>query len=76
MAPAARLWTYTSDHIAAFVKDIERQGRGDDVAWWFLANSDAVSRRTQAVVQIMGRPARSSLSASRLKVDTMARHQA
>jgi uncharacterized protein (DUF1501 family) len=28
----ARLWTYTSDHIAAFIKDIERQGRGDDVA--------------------------------------------
>jgi uncharacterized protein (DUF1501 family) len=28
----ARLWTYTSDHIAAFVKDIERLGRGDDVA--------------------------------------------
>ena len=28
----ARLWTYTSDHIAAFVKDIERAGRGDDVA--------------------------------------------
>jgi uncharacterized protein (DUF1501 family) len=28
----ARLWTYTSDHIAAFVTDIERLGRGDDVA--------------------------------------------
>jgi uncharacterized protein (DUF1501 family) len=28
----ARLWTYTSDHIAAFVKDIARAGRGDDVA--------------------------------------------
>jgi len=28
----ARLWTYTSDHIAALVKDIERAGRGDDVA--------------------------------------------
>jgi uncharacterized protein (DUF1501 family) len=28
----ARLWTYTSDHIAAFVRDIERLGRGDDVA--------------------------------------------
>ena len=28
----ARLWTYTSDHIAAFVKDIDRLGRGDDVA--------------------------------------------
>lgn len=27
----ARLWSYTSDHIAAFVRDIERQGRGDDV---------------------------------------------
>ncbi len=27
----ARLWSYTSDHIAAFVRDIERLGRGDDV---------------------------------------------
>jgi uncharacterized protein (DUF1501 family) len=27
----ARLWTYTSDHIAAFVKDIARLGRGNDV---------------------------------------------
>jgi uncharacterized protein (DUF1501 family) len=27
----ARLWSYTSDHIAAFVKDMERLGRGDDV---------------------------------------------
>jgi uncharacterized protein (DUF1501 family) len=27
----ARLWTYTSDHIAAFVKDIARLGRGKDV---------------------------------------------
>jgi uncharacterized protein (DUF1501 family) len=25
------LWTYTSDHIAAFVKDIARLGRGNDV---------------------------------------------
>jgi uncharacterized protein (DUF1501 family) len=28
----ARLLTYTSDHIAAFVRDVERLGRGDDVA--------------------------------------------
>jgi hypothetical protein len=28
----ARLWTYTSDHVSAFVKDMERIGRGDDVA--------------------------------------------
>ena len=27
----ARLWTYTSDHIAAFIKDVARLGRGDDV---------------------------------------------
>lgn len=27
----ARLWAYTSDHIAAFVRDMERLGRGDDV---------------------------------------------
>jgi uncharacterized protein (DUF1501 family) len=27
----ARLWTYTSDHIAAFVKDVARLGRGKDV---------------------------------------------
>jgi uncharacterized protein (DUF1501 family) len=27
----ARLWTYTSDHIAAFVKDMARLGRGKDV---------------------------------------------
>lgn len=27
----ARLWSYTSDHIAAFVRDMERLGRGDDV---------------------------------------------
>jgi uncharacterized protein (DUF1501 family) len=27
----ARLWTYTSDHIAAFVRDMERLGRGNDV---------------------------------------------
>jgi uncharacterized protein (DUF1501 family) len=27
----ARLWTYTSDHIAAFVRDIDRLGRGDEV---------------------------------------------
>jgi uncharacterized protein (DUF1501 family) len=27
----ARLWTYTSDHIAAFVKDVARLGRGNDV---------------------------------------------
>ena len=27
----ARLWTYTSDHIAAFMKDVARLGRGDDV---------------------------------------------
>src|ERR1700719_2698053 len=27
----ARLWTYTSDHIAAFVKDVARLGRGQDV---------------------------------------------
>jgi uncharacterized protein (DUF1501 family) len=28
----ARLWTYTSDHVAAFLTDMERVGRGDDVA--------------------------------------------
>jgi uncharacterized protein (DUF1501 family) len=28
----ARLWTYTCDHIAAFVKDVARLGRADDVA--------------------------------------------
>jgi uncharacterized protein (DUF1501 family) len=27
----ARLWTYTSDHIAAFMKDVARLGRADDV---------------------------------------------
>lgn len=27
----ARLWSYTSDHISAFVRDIERLGRADDV---------------------------------------------
>src|SRR6266571_8556527 len=27
----ARLWTYTSDHIAAFIKDIARLGRAEDV---------------------------------------------
>jgi len=27
----ARLWTYTSDHIAAFVKDVARLGRAEDV---------------------------------------------
>ena len=27
----ARLWAYTSDHIAAFMRDIERLGRADDV---------------------------------------------
>jgi uncharacterized protein (DUF1501 family) len=27
----ARLWSYTSDHIAAFVRDMERLGRADDV---------------------------------------------
>jgi len=27
----ARLWTYTSDHIAAFIKDVARLGRGKDV---------------------------------------------
>jgi uncharacterized protein (DUF1501 family) len=27
----ARLWSYTSDHISAFVKDMERLGRADDV---------------------------------------------
>src|SRR5437660_4306325 len=27
----ARLWTYTSDHMAAFVKDMVRLGRGNDV---------------------------------------------
>jgi uncharacterized protein (DUF1501 family) len=27
----ARLWTYTSDHIAAFVKDVARLGRSKDV---------------------------------------------
>jgi uncharacterized protein (DUF1501 family) len=27
----ARLWTYTSDHIAGFVKDVARLGRGKDV---------------------------------------------
>ncbi|QQR38524.1 DUF1501 domain-containing protein [Devosia rhizoryzae] len=27
----ARLWSYTSDHISAFVRDMERLGRGDDV---------------------------------------------
>jgi uncharacterized protein (DUF1501 family) len=27
----ARLWSYTSDHIAAFVADMDRLGRGDDV---------------------------------------------
>jgi uncharacterized protein (DUF1501 family) len=26
-----RLWSYTSDHIAAFVADMDRLGRGDDV---------------------------------------------
>lgn len=26
-----RLWSYTSDHIAGFVRDMERLGRGDDV---------------------------------------------
>ncbi|MDO9714286.1 DUF1501 domain-containing protein [Paracraurococcus lichenis] len=28
----ARLWKYTSDHIAAFLADMRRIGRGDDVA--------------------------------------------
>ncbi|MBV8614567.1 MAG: DUF1501 domain-containing protein, partial [Acetobacteraceae bacterium] len=28
----ARILTYTSDHIAAFVRDMARIGRGDDVA--------------------------------------------
>ncbi|RDE07869.1 DUF1501 domain-containing protein [Pelagibacterium lacus] len=27
----ARLWSYTSDHISAFVRDMDRLGRGDDV---------------------------------------------
>jgi uncharacterized protein (DUF1501 family) len=27
----ARLWSYTSDHIAAFVRDMERLGRADDI---------------------------------------------
>jgi uncharacterized protein (DUF1501 family) len=27
----ARLWTYTSDHIAGFIKDVARLGRGKDV---------------------------------------------
>lgn len=27
----ARLWSYTSDHIAAFMRDMDRIGRGDDV---------------------------------------------
>lgn len=27
----ARLWSYTSDHISGFVRDMERIGRGDDV---------------------------------------------
>ena len=27
----ARLWSYASDHIAAFVRDMDRLGRGDDV---------------------------------------------
>lgn len=27
----ARLWSYTSDHIAAFLRDMDRLGRGDDV---------------------------------------------
>jgi uncharacterized protein (DUF1501 family) len=27
----ARLWTYTSDHIAAFIKDVARLGRAQDV---------------------------------------------
>ena len=27
----ARLWSYTSDHISAFVRDMERLGRADDV---------------------------------------------
>ncbi|MBV7410692.1 DUF1501 domain-containing protein [Maritimibacter sp. DP1N21-5] len=29
--PHARLWSYTSDHIAAFIADMDRLGRGDDV---------------------------------------------
>ena len=29
--PHARLWSYTSDHIAAFVRDMARLGRADDV---------------------------------------------
>lgn len=27
----SRLWSYTSDHIAAFLRDMDRIGRGDDV---------------------------------------------
>lgn len=27
----SRLWSYTSDHIAAFLRDMDRLGRGDDV---------------------------------------------
>jgi uncharacterized protein (DUF1501 family) len=27
----SRLWSYTSDHISGFVRDMERLGRGDDV---------------------------------------------
>ena len=27
----ARLWSYTSDHIAAFLRDVDRLGRADDV---------------------------------------------
>ena len=41
----ARLWTYTSDHIAAFMKDVARLGRAQDVV--LMAFSEFGRRPTE-----------------------------
>src|SRR5262249_38596605 len=45
----ARLWTYTSDHIAAFMKDMARLGRAQDVV--LMAFSEFGRRVTENTSQ-------------------------
>ena len=73
----ARLLTYTSDHIAAFLHDMDRIGRADDVCVHGpSANSAGGLPRTPTSAPIMGPQVRCSSPASGSEAGTMAKCRA
>ena len=63
----ARLWTYTSDHIAAFMADMARMGRAEDVVLLAFSEfgrrvqentSQGTDHGTAGPVFVMGKPVR------------------